>query len=610
MADIAVKNIQYSYDQNDYYTAAHDVAVQKVEQAYQDEVDFQREEYEQMLVDGDIADMDDYKAYLDLSPDDVDYSLPFEQNKDHSRIQAEIGELTQKYMANIHDVPRQAVVQIPDSEVDSKGRPNKQAVMEALQEKLGKDGVHVQSYDNAGVADKKDILTQQAYESVSKMMQSNEYQQFLSLRASIQKYSHNNIALIYAQKPDAKAVMGYNAWQKLDRQVPKGGHGISIWQPCTGEKKTEKAIDAYIEQQKAKFPYIYVTQPDGSCPKAEQLKERMMKELAEKGVATADYGFKLGTTFDISQTVPKDPTKDNLQDIVNLNKPLQGDLANYADVVKSMQDAATIAPLSSVTPKANESQQEALFNALLDYADKVLKDAPDKVVGIKSDTPLTGDMHKVETVMTAYMIAEHIGIDTADKAGLKLAEVFNKGLTEQAITVGKREMFMQAFDRAARLSDMFVRDFDKSFGIDLEAQREAVAKKLEEAKAQKAAADKAYKDTHTVFGKTPVLITDKWQLNVGTDEKPKMATFTIGQNENTGSQFVKVSGIGVKTEYLKNDEGKPMKFIDKPDRDTCETLYANQVADRQAAKSKPAPDAPDTPDADDKADNKPTDIDM
>ena len=607
MADIAVKNIQYSYDQNDYYTAAHDVAVQKVEQAYQDEVDFQREEYEQMLVDGDIADMDDYKAYLDLSPDDVDYSLPFEQNKDHPRIQAEIGELTQKYMANIHDVPRQAVVQIPDSEVDSKGKPNKQAVMEALQEKLGKGGVHVQNYDTAGTADKKDILTQQAYESVSKMMQSNEYQQFLSLRASIQKYSHNNIALIYAQKPDAKAVMGYNAWQKLDRQVPKGGHGISIWQPCTGEKKTEKAIDAYIEQQKAKFPYIYVTKPDGSCPKAEQLKERMMKELAEKGVATADYGFKLGTTFDISQTVPKDPTKDNLQDIVNLNKPLQGDLANYADVVKSMQDAATITPLSSVTPKANESQQEALFNALLDYADKVLKETPDKVVGIKSDTPLTGDMHKVETVMTAYMIAEHIGIDTADKAGLKLAEVFNKGLTEQAITVGKREMFMQAFDRAARLSDMFVRDFDKSFGIDLEAQREAVAKKLEEAQAQKAAADKAYKDTHTVFGKTPVLITDKWQLNVGTDEKPKMATFTIGQNENTGSQFVKVSGIGVKTEYLKNDEGKPMKFTDKPDRDTCETLYANQVADRQTAKSKPAPD---TPDADDKADNKPTDIDM
>lgn len=580
MADIAVKNIHYHFDQNDYYTAAHDVAVQKVEQAYQDEVDFQREEYEQMLVDGDISDMDDYKKYLDLSPEDVDYSLPFEQNIGHERIQTEINQLTWKYMTNIYDVPKQAVVSIPDNAFDSKGRPDKQAVIEALQDKIGKEGVHVHNFESAGMADKKDLLIQQAYESVSKMMESNEYQQFLSLRASIQKYSHNNIALIYAQKPDAKAVMGYNAWQKLDRQVPKGGHGIAIWQPCTGEKKTEKAIDAYIEQQKVKFPYVYVVQSDGSCPKADQLKEKMMKELAEKGVAMADYGFKLGTTFDISQTLPKDPTKDNLQDIVNLNKPLQGDLANYDDILKSMQDAATITSFS-VGTSADKSEQEHLFDALLKYADTVLKDTPDKVVGIKSDTPLTGDMHKIETVMTAYMIAEHIGIDTADKAGLMLADAFKKGLTEQKITIGKREMFMQAFDRAARLSDMFVRDFDKSFGIDIEAQREAVAKKIEEAKAAKEAADKAYKDTHTKFGTTPVLITDKWQSG--------KATFIIGQSENTGSQFVKITGIGVKTEYLKNDEGKPMKFDNTPDRATCETLYANQLAERKAAKKAPAP---------------------
>ncbi len=581
MADIAVKNIHYQFDQNDYYTAAHDVAVQKVEQAYQDEADFQREEYEQMLIDGEIADMDDYKKFLDLSPEDVDHSLPFEQNIGHERIQTEINQLTQKYMTNIYDIPKQAVVSIPDNAFDSKGRPDKQAVIEALQDKIGKEGVRIHSYEAAGIADRTDILKQQAYESVSKMMESNEYQQFLSLRASIQKYSHGNIALIYAQKPDAKAVMGFKAWDKLDRFVSSGrGSGIAIYQPCSKEKRTEKAIDAYIEKEKADHPDIFAVNPDGSCPKAERLKERLMKELAENGVARVDDGFKLGSVFDISQTSPKDPTKDNLQDIVNLNKPLLGDLANYDDVLKSMQDAATITSFS-VGTSADKSEQEHLFDALLKYADTVLKDAPDKVVGIKSDTPLTGDMHKIETVMTAYMIAEHIGIDTADKAGLMLADAFKKGLTEQKITIGKREMFMQAFDRAASLSDMFVRDFDKSFGIDIEAQREAVAKKIEEAKAAKEAADKAYKDTHTKFGTTPVLITDKWQSG--------KATFIIGQSENTGSQFVKITGIGVKTEYLKNDEGKPMKFDDKPDRATCETLYANQLAERKAAKKAPAP---------------------
>ena len=601
MIDIAVKDISYAYDKNGVsYTAAHDVAVLKTEEAYKDEQNFCKEEYEAMLADGDIGDMDDYHAYLDLSPEDVDYTLPFEQNKDHPQILQEIESLTQKFMANITDVPREAVVQIDESQIDSKGKPSQAAVLAALQQKFDKDGVSVSGFDakKTGIAEKKDILTQQAYESVADMMQSKEYQAFLSLRATIQKYSHNNIALIYAQKPDAKAVMGYNAWQKLDRQVPKGQHGLAIWQPCTGEKKSEKAIDAYIEKQKVLFPYYYVTQPDGSCPKADKLKEKMMKELQEKGAATADYGFKLGTTFDISQTVPIDPTKDNLQDIINLNKPLQGDLANYAEVIKSMQDAATIVPLSVSAPQAGQSQQEALFNALLSYADKVLSDSPDKVIGIKSDTPLTGDMHQIETVMTAYMIAEHIGIETGDKAGLKLAEVFDKGLTEQAITIGKREMFMQAFDRAAKLSDMFVKEFDKSFGIDLEAQRDAVRQAAEAKKAQIEAERKAYKESHVRFGKTQMLIADRW-----TEGK---TTYTIGKNEDTNKFFVRTV-TGAKAEYIKNDEGNPMSFASQPDRNTVEVLLANQHSDKQASSLAPAKtDAPDA-DADDK--KAPTDID-
>ncbi len=475
--DIAVRGITFSYDQNSTsYTAAHDVAELKVKDSYMEEQKFQQEEMATMIADGDIGDEEEYRDYIGLKDGDIDFLLPFEKNQNHPQIVAEIEEMTQKFMANITDVPKEAVVQVDESQVDKKGKASQVAVLTALQQKFNKEGVSVEGYDasKTGIADKKDILKQQAYESVANMMQSKEYQSFLTLRASIQKYSHNNIALIYAQKPDAKAVMGFKAWQKLDRSVAKGQHGISIWQPCTSEKRTEKQIDAYVEKQKLLYPYVYVTQADGSCPRAEQLKQRLMKELQEKGVAITDNGFKLGTTFDISQTVPLDPTKDNLEDIINLNKPLQDDLANYPDVLKSMQEAATIAPFHALAPKDNESQQEVLFNALLEYADAVLKDSPDKVVGIKSDTPLTGDMHQIETVMTAFMIAEHIGIETGDKAGLKLAEVFDKGLTEQAITIGKREMFMQAFDRAAKMSEMFTKAFDKPFGIDIEAQLKAV----------------------------------------------------------------------------------------------------------------------------------------
>jgi hypothetical protein len=347
---------------------------------------------------------------------------------------------------------------------------------------------------------------------------------------------------------------------------------------------------------------VYVTRADGSCPRAEQLKERLMKELQEKGVAITDNGFKLGTTFDISQTVPLDPTKDNLEDIINLNKPLQDDLANYPDVLKSMQEAATIAPFHVLAPKDNESQQEVLFNALLEYADAVLKDSPDKVIGIKSDTPKTGDMHQIETVMTAFMIAEHIGIETGDKAGLKLAEVFDKGLTEQAITIGKREMFMQAFDRAAKLSDMFTKAFDKSFGIDIEAQREAIRQAAEAREAQREAEKAAAKASHTFFGRQSMLVVDKW-------EKDK-TEFTIGKSEKTNLFYIKAKQ-GVRSELIKDDNGKAMPFKEPPDRATAELLLENQHSDKQAAvkaASPSTPDTPDTPDVDDKADSKPTDI--
>ena len=588
MKQIVVKDIHFSFEQNDTYKIAEGVAEEKIREEYQDEQDFCKEEYEQMLADGDIQDMDEYRTYLDLAPDEVDYTKPFDENKDHPDIQRQIREQTAKYMLNIYDLPKETVVELDDTAVDSKGRgASISAVLSAIDKQFGVDGVKATGYEAAKPAEKKDLITQQAYESVKDMMNSKEYQTFLQLRSSLQKYSHNNICLIYAQKPDAKAVMGFNAWKKLDRHVDSGQHGIAIWQPCTGVKKSEKAIDDYIDKQKALFPKFYKVMPDGTCPEADKLKDKLMKELNDKGQAEVDFGFKLGSTFDISQTVPNDPTKDNLQDIINLNKPLEADLANYDEVLKSMQDAATLAPFNIVAN--HKGQQEDIFEALLSYADNVLANKPESVIGIKSATPLEGDMHKIETVMTAYMISEHIGIETGDKAGLKLAEIFDKGtLSKQQITVGKREMFMQAFDRAAKLSDMFVKEFDKSFGIDIEAQREAVKKEVEERAAKAEAEKQAYKDSHTKFGRTEMLIADQWKDN--------KTEFTVGKNEKTNVYFVRAVE-NKKTEFINGDNGKPMRFSDQPDRDTVKLLFENQKADKAAP-------APTVDDKDDVADTK------
>lgn len=562
MTDIVVKNIKFDFEADSTYEAARFVAESTVADNYKEEQLYQKEEYESMLADGDVKNMEEYKEYLDLTPADVDYSLSFEANKSHPQIQREISDIASNYMKNIYDLPKTVVVALNESHLDSNGKPEHSAVIEALnkmlkEKSIGDSKVSVSSYEAAGKAERKDILTQQAYDSVTEMMNSKEYQSFLKLRASIQKYSHNNISLIYSQKPDAKAVMGYNAWQKLDRHVDKGQTGIAIWQPTSSQKKSEKAIDAHIEKLVQSDPVRY---PSVDCKRAVDLKNKMMDELLTKGYAEVGMGYRLGTTFDISQTVPNDPENDNLEDIINLNKPLKEDLVNYDDVVKSMKDAAILAPLNISSVK---SQQDALFDALNSYADTVLSKTPEKVQGIKSSEPLTGDMHTIETVMTAYMISEHIGIDCADKAGLKLAEIFNNKLSNQSITIGRRDMFMTAFDRSAKLYDMFTREFDKSFGYDIEQQREAVRKANEAKYNQK----QEYKATHARFGRTTVAIADKW--------KSGKTEYVIGKDEETNLYFVRTV-TGKKAEYLKDGDGNNAKFDDKPDRTDVEEYLKDQ----------------------------------
>lgn len=554
MAEIVLKELSYQFDTNSpQFIAAYDEAAKTVREDYMEEQAFQAEECQNMIDDGDIDSVEEYKRdYLGLTDSQVDYLKPFGESIGHPAIQQKIENKAQEYMRNILDLPKTMVVTIDDQFVDSKGRPSETEAYKAAEKALN-GAAKISGCAAAGVAEKKDILTQKAFDSVTHMMDSHEYQSFLQLRASVQKYSHRNICLIYAQEPNAKAVMGLRAWNQYDRHVQAGQHGIAIWQPTTSIKKSEKSIDAYIDSMCEKYPKLY---PDASCPAAVKLKEKLMKELNEKGQAEVDAGYRLGTVFDISQTVANDPTKDNLQDIINLNKPLNGSLDNYDAVLKSMTDAAVLHPLKV---DKTQNQQEGLFNALLEYADTVLRKTPDKVNGIKSDTPMQGDMHKIETVMAAYMIAEHIGIETGDKAGLKLAEVFDRGtLSKEQITVGRREMFMQAFDRGAKLSDMFVKEFDKSYGIDIEAQREAVKQETAQKKQD-------YMDEHIRLGRLELTEVDRWES--GTNQ------YVVGRNDKNDTYYVRVHDTDENKYYfLKNDDGHAMKFSGQPDRDEVQQL--------------------------------------
>ncbi len=118
-----------------------------------------------------------------------------------------------------------------------------------------------------------------------------EMEKFFEVMGKFHNYSFNNMLLIWGQKPDAKHVAGYKTWQKLNRQVQKGEHGIKILAPCIYRKKKE---DSEEEEEKIYFKWVTVfdiSQTEGEPipdPMAvvetadSQKKLEILKQVAEK----------------------------------------------------------------------------------------------------------------------------------------------------------------------------------------------------------------------------------------------------------------------------------------------------------------------------------------
>ena len=458
--NIAVKDISYTFDRDkiENMSVILSVAEGVAKEMYNDEKEFQTEEMAELKKQGIISNYDDYCEEVGIDSSDVDYiNKSFEENRNHPDIIANINRLANKYIMNVLDMPKDTVVQIESSELDSKGQPNKQAVQLALNERYGNVASSIK-FQAAHEAEKKDLLAQRAYDKIGEMIESKAFNSFLEIRASIEKYSSNNISLIFTQNPDVKAVMGYNAWKKFDRQVQAGEKSISIWMPISRELKTEKQVDSYLEKHKDDYPNPAST------------KQEMMQAIEDKGKYEVFSGYQLGSVFDISQTSCT-LEQDNYDELLHLKKPLNKDMDNYSEVASCVIDAGQLMPVH--INDIGVSQQDSLYNAIYEYSEAVLRECPEKVKGIKSNIPFKGDMHTAESAISTYLVCKHIGIECDDNIGMRLAEAFKDKFSHESITIGRREMFLNAFDRACKLSDEFIKNFDKCYDIEQQKTKDA-----------------------------------------------------------------------------------------------------------------------------------------
>jgi DNA primase len=88
-------------------------------------------------------------------------------------------------------------------------------------------------------ADKLTALHGQLAEQVAALRTGEDWRRWLEVAGRFHRYSFNNTLLIGAQRPDATAVAGYEAWKAMGRQVTKGEKGVLILAPIVRRTRAE-----------------------------------------------------------------------------------------------------------------------------------------------------------------------------------------------------------------------------------------------------------------------------------------------------------------------------------------------------------------------------------
>ena len=88
-------------------------------------------------------------------------------------------------------------------------------------------------------------LFQTIEDGIRNVYASSRYQRYLETMSRFHSYSLNNCLLIFAQKPEATLVAGYQTWRKeFGRHVKFGEKGIRILAPVRSPKKEESSEEA------------------------------------------------------------------------------------------------------------------------------------------------------------------------------------------------------------------------------------------------------------------------------------------------------------------------------------------------------------------------------
>ena len=92
-------------------------------------------------------------------------------------------------------------------------------------------------------SNRKDEILSALTEGIAQLTSSERWQEWLRTQSRFHHYSFRNTLLIMIQRPEAKQVAGFRAWQLLGRQVRKGEKAIWILAPVTRKVNEDNGSD-------------------------------------------------------------------------------------------------------------------------------------------------------------------------------------------------------------------------------------------------------------------------------------------------------------------------------------------------------------------------------
>lgn len=232
-------------------------------------------------------------------------------------------------------------------------------------------------------------------QGIKSVFESEKYKEMLRMTAKFHRYSLNNCILIAMQRPDATYVAGYQTWQKTFRRVVnKGEKGIRILAPAP--YKVEKEKDQTEENGK---PVL----DENGRPKKEK-------------VTITVPAYRVAYVFDVSQT-----SGEPLPEIV---ETLDGNVENYV-MYKSVLEKIAPCPVryehisggangyysldeKVVVVDENLSEEQILKTLIHEITHAKLHD---KDTG--ADKDVCRNAAEVEAESVAYIVSEHLGIDSS-----------------------------------------------------------------------------------------------------------------------------------------------------------------------------------------------------